>query len=68
MGEYGAVGGQGSNVGGGRGGENPFADVVDSVARSLGDLAEQILALPPLMLLALLAVVLLGGLMVFRRV
>ena len=71
MGEYGGAGTVGQRAtggGGGGGGGNPFGDVADSVMNTLGDLTDQILALPPLMLLALLAVVLLGGLLVFRRV
>jgi hypothetical protein len=70
MGEYGAVG---STVGGGGGGAhasqgNVFADMTNSVAGSLGDFADWVLRLPPLMLLVIVFVVVFGGLLVFRRV
>ena len=69
MGEYGAVGSQGSSLGGGGASQgNLFADVTNSVIHSLLDLADQIMAMPPYMLLLLAAVVIIGGLFVFRRV
>ena len=70
MGEYGAVGSQGSNAGGGGGGggENLFAELTRSVGSTLSYLVDRILALPPEILLVLFAVMLFGGLMVFRRV
>jgi hypothetical protein len=71
MGEYGGAGTVGQRAtggGGGGGGGNPFGDVADSVMIALGDLFEQIIALPPLMLVAIVAAMLIGGLLVFRRV
>lgn len=67
MGEYASVGSQGSGMAGGSQG-NIFADVTSSVISSLGDLADRVLALPPLMLVVIVVVFVLGGLMVFRRV
>jgi hypothetical protein len=67
MGEYGAVGSQGSSAAGGSQG-NLFADLTNSVIGSLQDLGDQILAMPPYMLLLLFAAVIIGGLLVFRRV
>jgi hypothetical protein len=67
MGEYGAVGSQGSSAGGGGQG-NLFADMTSSVVGSLGDFADWMLALPPLMLVAIVVVFIFGGLLVFRRV
>jgi hypothetical protein len=70
MGEYGGAGAvsQGATGGGGGGGGNMFGDVASSVMSSLRDLMDTIVALPPLMLLGIVAVVVIGGLLVFRRV
>ena len=67
MGEYGAVGGQGSSLAGGGQG-NLFAEMTNSVIGSLGDLTTQVLALPPYMLVAIAIAFIFGGLLVFRRV
>ena len=69
MGEYGAVGSTASGGGGVAGGQgNVFADMTNSVMGSLGDFADWVLRLPPLMLLVVIFVVVFGGLLVFRRV
>jgi hypothetical protein len=62
--EYGRIVGESTGVGGGRGGG--AGDVTGQVMNTLGDAVDQIASLPPPVLIALVAVVLIG-LFVFRR-
>jgi hypothetical protein len=66
--EYGGVTRNSGGAGGGGGGGGGFGDVGSAVMDTLSDLTGRVLALPPEMLLVLVAGVLIGGLLVFRRV
>ncbi len=62
--EYGRIVGESTGVGGGRGGGT--GDVTGQVMSALEDAADQVMSLPPPVLIALVAVVLIG-LIIFRR-
>lgn len=60
MGEYGRVVSQGSGTGGGLGGGGDVTDIVS-------DIVARVAAQPPEILLAILAIVIVGGWLILRR-
>lgn len=60
MGEYGRVVSQGSATGGGLGGGGDVTDIVS-------DIVARVAAQPPEILLAILAIVIVGGWLILRR-
>ena len=62
--EYGRIVGESTGVGGGRGGGS--GDITGQVMNALEDAADQVMSLPPPVLIGLVAVVIIG-LVIFRR-
>ena len=62
--EYGRIDGESSGIGGGRGGGS--GDITGQVMNALEDAADQVMSLPPPVLIGLVAVAVIG-LIIFRR-
>jgi hypothetical protein len=65
MGEYGRIVGESSGAGGGGGGGS--SDITGQVMSAIADIADQIVALPPEVLVGMLVVALIGGTLLFWR-
>ncbi len=65
MSEYGRIVGQGSGATGGRGGGS--GDLTGQVMNAVTDVVDQVAGLPPEMLVGLVAVILVVGMLFFRR-